>query len=239
MTKATEPTKARVVTKVKAMEAGQYPLQFLLDTVCGKARVDLLPIPTGADAALVASQLGARVVREVTADELRTLGLAAGKRVAIVRVATGMLVGPLQLQALPPGIIRVEQVAETGIARVSSAVNVATTQAEVTGIAKEIGAVKSIVGESVKEASIKGVTEASARFQVIDQMFALYRLQQDFLANETASRQEELLQGACCQAIRRAAEKVWKEVPRKYHSRSLKTRDTKERFYGKRRSRRN
>lgn len=235
-----DPDKKRVVTKAKAIEECQYPMQFLLETVCGRGVEKLVELPEGMTAAEVASQLSGRVVREVTADEVRRLGMAAGKRVLIVRVSVGLLLPALQAQALPASLVKVEQVSEPlGIARVTPKVTTATPAKEIVQVAKDIHATNPIVGESKAVALKQGVSEASARFQVIDQMFQLYRLQQDFLNNESAAKQDELIRSACCQALQKAFNKVWKRVPDRFHSRSLKTRDTKNRFYGQRKSRRN
>lgn len=225
------------------MDACNYAMQTMLETVCGKSDTDKFYVEDSAEAREAARALGGRVISEGF-DEIRGAGgVLIKRRWAVVRVSTGIVMSTMVANsAAAKGIVKVEQTAEAiGASRVTvdSQVKATSTAATIIEAAKEMGAVKPIKGESIVEAAVKGVTKASARFNVVMNILELLRIAHSVKQGDQKQQQLDNAANKCCEATRRAHKEAWEQAPDKFHREAMKTRDTKLRYYGKRRSRRN
>lgn len=227
------------------MEACNYAMQTMVELVCRKGYVPLdeaTDINTARQMARdTARQLGGEVVR-VTVDEVTRGGILIKRYGCIIQVATGILTTTTVANSLPQQMVKIEQTAEAvGVSRVTTApAAAATATAEVVSeLAKEIGKTTPIKGESILESAVKGVTKASARFNIAINLMEILRIAQSARHGSHRDEQQQKASDACCLATNKAHQTAWKQAPDKFHRESMKTRDTKLRYYGKRRSRRN
>lgn len=225
-----DPSNKRVIPKHVAIETCRWAITQMIDSVCGRGETRQLKIPDGYTAEEVAAALGGTVVTEIVRRN--------GARIVIVRITVGMLVSSIEAQALPPQMFTVEAVApEVGVARVTAApVMQPPVVEDYVPIAQAVNETAPIIGDS---ALIQALSRSAAVFNVIAAAASIILQMRAELRGDHAIEAEERAFKNCCDAATEALDKVWKDVPKKFHDASYHTQTGVTRFYGKRRTRRN
>lgn len=224
-----------VIPKGAAMSCCEWPMRRIMDLM--QCPYDL-EVPEGLTAEEVAEKVGGKLVRTFDKEVVK-FGKRVVVKIAVVRVATGLLVASSALSGLPEKLIQVEQVAEDlGIAKITvNAAKALPEHVDYGDLAKAVSKDQApIIGDSAEILAKSAVRNlASHVFWAFDAI-QLVMSARDAIDAKDRERDEKR-DRACCDIVREAVAEAWKLAPKTFHEASYKTDDARKRYYGQRRTR--